>query len=323
MRRLQSDERIESVQALQQFETGTSESPKYNDKYVGLQHGLNQLGIAAAHDYSRGKGIRIAVIDSNADTRHEDLSGRIKKRSVFTDTDQKRDDSHGTAVTSVIGAVANNKLGIVGVAPAADIELLVSCWAEVDESNAICDTFTLAKALDQLIASPPDVLNLSLTGPNDPLLARLLDAVIEKGVIVVAADSGTGYADSSFPAMLDGVIAVRSTGSGASLEPANDGEMVLAPGEKIMVALPDDNYDFRSGSSLAAAHVSGVIALLLAESPEQNIASIERLLHESQKMNLANAESVDACMVLHLAGGRTECPQRPQVGLSSKLKSGS
>jgi len=156
VRKLRSDERIESVQALLQFETGTTNTPKYNDKYVGLQHGLSQLGIAAAHDYTRGEGIRIAVIDSNADTRHEDLSGRINKRSVFTHKDQLRDDSHGTAVTSVIGAAANNELGIVGVAPAADIELLVSCWAEEDKSSAICDTFTLAKALDQLIANPPD-----------------------------------------------------------------------------------------------------------------------------------------------------------------------
>jgi len=147
--------------------------------------------------------------------------------------------------------------------------------------------------------------------------------VLERGVIVVAADSGTGYSDSSFPATLDGVIGVRSTGSGTSLAPVEDKKTVLAPGEKIMVALPDDNYDFRSGSSLAAAHVTGVIALLLAESPEQNIASVERLLHESQKMNLANAESVDACMVLYLADGQTNCPRRPQAGLSSKLKSGS
>lgn len=322
VRKLRSDERIESVQALLQFETGTSDSPQYNDEYVGLQHGLSQLGIAAAHDYSRGEGIRIAVIDSNADTRHEDLSGRIKKRSVFTHKDQVRDDSHGTAVTSVIGAVANNKLGIVGVAPAADIELLVSCWAEEDKSSAICDTFTLAKALDQLIANPPDVLNLSLTGPNDPLLARLLNAVLERGVIVVAADSGTGDSDTSFPAALDGVIGVRSAGAEAALKPVQGKQTVLAPGEKIMVALPDDNYDFRSGSSLAAAHVTGVIALLLAESPEQNNASVEQLLYESQKMNLANAESVDACMVLHLADGETDCPQRPPTGLSSKLKSG-
>ena len=101
VQKLRNDDRIESVQTLQQFETGMGESPKYNDKYVGLQHGLDQLGISAAHDYSRGEGIRIAVIDSNADTGHEDLSGRIKRRSVFTRRDQLRDDRHGTAVTSV------------------------------------------------------------------------------------------------------------------------------------------------------------------------------------------------------------------------------
>ncbi|MGI9203138.1 MAG: S8 family peptidase [Woeseiaceae bacterium] len=323
VRKLRSDDRIESVQPLQQFQTGTSDSSNYNDKYVGLQHGLDQLGISAAHDFTRGEGVRIAVIDSNADTGHEDLSGRIKKRSVFTRKNQVRDESHGTAVTSVIGALANNKLGIVGVAPSAEIELLVSCWAEENESGAVCDTFTLAKALDQLLVKPPDILNLSLTGPDDPLLARLLNAVLEIGVIVVAADSGSDKAGDNFPAMLDGVIGVKSTGAFASRDSYDDARSVLAPGEKIMVALPNDKYDFRSGSSLAAAHVSGVIALLLAASPEQTSASVLSMLRESQKKNLADAKSVDACMVLNLAGGRPSCKRRPQVEIASKLESGS
>lgn len=321
VQKLRDDDRIESAQTLQQFETGTSDSPKYNDKYVGLQHGLDQLGISAAHDYSRGEGIRIAVIDSNADTGHEDLSGRIKRWSVFTHSDQLRDDRHGTAVTSVIGALANNKLGIVGVAPAAEIELLVACWGEKDESHAICDTFTLAKALDHLLGNPPDILNMSLTGPHDPLLARLIGAALESGVIVVAADTEIGNTGKSFPAMLDDVIGVKSTGV-VQQESFDSAGSVLAPGEKIMVALPDDNYDFRSGSSLAAAHVSGVIALLLSESPQQTPASVASLLRESQEKNLADAESVDACMVLYLAGSRSDCPRRQQAGLASKLEPG-
>lgn len=320
--RLRTDDRIESVQPLQSFETGTDEFSNYNDQYVGLQHGLSQLGVSAAHNYSRGEGIRIAVVDSGADSSHEDLAGRIKKTSIFTREDQLKDERHGTAVTSVIGALTNNEVGIVGIAPAADIELLVSCWAEEDVVGAVCDSFTLAKALDGLLASPPDILNLSLTGPHDPLLERLLAVLIEKGVIVVAADSGSGTPTDSFPAMLAGVIGVRSSGAVTVPDSHTDTESIYAPGEKIMVAVPNDNYDFRSGSSLAAAHVSGVIALLLAKSPDQTRASVTRLLHESQKVNLANSTSIDACIVLRLAGGDSVCPRRPRSGFSSKLESG-
>jgi len=307
--RLKSDERIESVQALQEFETGTSVNTSYDDTYANLQHGLSVMDISAAHRISQGHGVRVAIIDSDADSRHEDLKGRLRKIDVFADGNAGTDAEHGTAVASVIGASANNAKGIVGIAPQARLELFVSCWTEDGADNAICDSFTLAKALDTLLDEPPDILNMSLTGPFDPLLARLLDAVQNAGVVMVAARPAVVNDRNNFPASLETVISVgnseqRRPNSGVSTRPAQD---IYAPGKQIMVAVPNDSYDFRSGSSLAAAHVSGAIALLLAVSPDLPFTSVLAFLRESQNAGTTGAVSINACIVLQLADPARTC----------------
>lgn len=307
--RLKTDARVESVQALQEFKTGMTAKGQYDDTYANLQIGLDILDIGAAHRISRGKGVRIAMIDSDADSRHEDLKGRLSKIEVFVRGNAVTDAEHGTAVASVIGANANNAKGIVGIAPEASLELYVSCWTEDGIDNAICDTFTLAKALDTLLDDPPDVLNMSLTGPFDPLLARLLDALQDAGVVMVAARPADVSNRNNFPASLEEVIGVGDSEppppeSGSSTQLLQD---IYAPGQQIMVALPNNSYDFRSGSSLAAAHVSGAIALLLAVSPHLPFASVLAFLRESQNVGATGAVSIDACVVLQLADPARSC----------------
>lgn len=307
--RLQQDERIDSAQPLQEFRTNTGLNDSYDDTYANLQRGLAILDIGAAHRISRGQGVRVAIIDSRADYHHEDLEGRVDKVEVFTDKNSTTDASHGTAVASVIGANANNAKGIVGVAPESRLELFVACWAENGSEKALCDSFTLAKAIDAVLGNPPQVLNMSLNGPFDPLLARLLNAVRDAGVIIVAAraEEWSGYGD--FPASLESVIGVgisetRRTGPAATSDSLHE---IYAPGEQIMVAVPNNAYDFRSGSSLAAAHVSGAIALLLAVSPGLSFNSIEAFLEQSQNVEAPGGYSINACIALQLADPSRAC----------------
>ena len=307
--RLKSDARIESVQALQKFETGTSANVNYDDTYANLQHGLNILNVSAAHRISQGQGVRVAIIDSDVDSKHEDLKGRLSKIEVFANSNSGTDAEHGTAVASVIGANANNAKGIVGIAPKARLEVFVSCWSDGATDKAICDSFTLAKALDTLLEEPPDILNMSLTGPFDPLLARLLDEVQDAGVVMVAARPTVVSSDNHFPASLEAVISVgnserRPQGSGGSSQQSQD---IYAPGQQIMVAVPNNSYDFRSGSSLAAAHVSGAVALLLAVSPDLSFSSVLAFLRESQYAGPTGAVSINACIVLQLADPARTC----------------
>jgi subtilisin family serine protease len=295
--RLNSDGRVESAQSLQQFQTHLDELRRYNDPYLNLQHGLMSLGVIEAHRATQGEGVRVAVIDSHVDVQHEDLRGRIRSFKVFSDQSKPADAEHGTAVASVIGANANNAVGIVGVAPEAMLDILVSCWSEA--SSTVCDSFTLAKALDSLVSDPPQVVNLSLAGPDDRLVGRLIEKVQEAGVVVVAANPARE--DAGFPASMPGVVAV-------GLAEQSSTAYLHAPGEQILVALPDDQYELRSGSSLSAAHASGVIALLLAVMPQESPAVLRDILRQSQAAGATRA--IDACAALQLAGAKGCEPTR-------------
>ena len=294
--RLRGDARIDSAQPMNEFRPGTT--PAHNDTYIGLQHGFATLGIQEVHQVTRGAGIRIAVIDSNVDRGHEDLRGQVRRISDYTSRDTKADLHHGTAVVSVIAANANNSLGIAGVAPEADVDAHVACWA-ADGNGAACSSFTLAKAVDALVEDPPDVLNMSLTGPNDPLLARLIDRLTEEGVIVVAAEGG-------FPASLPVVIAAAPLPE-SEIAAGPDESLVYAPGNRILVAVPEDTYEFQSGSSLASAHLSGVIALLLSVSPDLEASDVPRLLSASARTDRGSVKSIHACSVLALAHTASDC----------------
>jgi len=317
--RMQADTRVESAQRLQRFETRTAVLPAYDDTYIDMQSSLATMSVAAAHRYTRGAGVRIAVIDGAADLRHEDLDGRVSQVQVFTGHRGNGGTEHGTAVASVIGARANNARGIVGVAPDAAIELYVACWTERGTTATVCDSFTLAKALDSLLARSADVVNLSLAGPHDPLLARLLSAIHASGSVIVAADPPGDAERARFPADLRGIVSAASGEARETLTPVSlrtdEVHDLYAPGEQIVVAIPGNHYDFRSGSSLAAAHVSGVAALLLSLLPELANDAVVEILRNSQHQLDNGFRSINACAALQLAaaarpaGQPINCPR--------------
>ncbi|MDJ0712469.1 MAG: S8 family serine peptidase, partial [Woeseiaceae bacterium] len=233
--RLTSDPRVEVAQPLHTFVTQTTVATAYDDTYADMQHSLNAIELATAHQVSRGKNVRIAIVDSDVDAQHEDF-GRALRRSRFVDLSNRQSDRrHGTAVASVIGARANNSRGMVGIAPDARLEVAEACWHDRASERAICDSFSLAKALDSMMDKPPDVINLSLAGPEDELLRRILDKLIASGSVVVAAAPTRDDAGGQFPASMAGVIAA------AQIDASDDGpvgDRVFAPGDGILVAMP-------------------------------------------------------------------------------------
>jgi subtilisin family serine protease len=309
--RLQKDPRVDSAQRLQRFDTLAAAD--YDDTLVGLQRGLDVMGIREAHRYAKGRGVNIVVVDSAADPQHEDLAGRIGSVRVFTDSRQAANGGeHGTAVVSLIAANANNARGIVGVAPEASIDLFVACWPEAESAQAVCDSFTLAKAFDALVDSKAQIVNLSLAGPYDPLLDRLLEEVSANGALIVAARPAADRQQLHFPASRAGVISVQSGDlPHAVMQVAmrDNGAVrdLHAPGERIVVALPDNQYDFRSGSSLAAAHISGVAALLLSASPSASLAAIESALRHSERRADNGLLSVHACEAMRVSDASRVC----------------
>jgi subtilisin family serine protease len=299
------DRRVESAQPLLSFDT---ESAPYNDPYAELQPNLQRLGVSAAQRLSRGAGVRVAVIDTGADTAHPDLRPHAAIERNFVDTDDRtfRADPHGTAVAGVIAAIPNNHIGIVGIAP--DVQLLTykACWRVAPkDTHAVCNTFTLAQALAAAIDAGADVINLSLAGPPDPLLARLVQRALSSGAIVVGAVP-PGNAANAFPAGITGVIGVAAVEDADSSTPT-----VRAPGRDVLSLAPDGHYDFFSGSSLATAEISGIIALLRARRPHLSTAEATALLFQSTPLAAGPAvrEVPDACAALRALLRAGDCVQ--------------
>ena len=303
--RLRADRRVDLAQPLQEFETLSNSVPSpaappapsndggtYNDPYVGLQRGFSSIGAAAAQRWASGARVEVAVIDTGIDAAHPDLAGRIVAQRDFAPaaTESAEHDRHGTEVAGVIAAVANNGVGIVGVAPGTRLRSFRACWPmAADGSAARCNTFTLAQAIGAAISSGARVMNLSLGGPSDPLLEQLVANAIERGIIVVGAVPPDARTDG-FPIDVEGVIAVRSSDT-----PASDRPSLAAPGRDILTLEPGGHYDYASGSSLATAHVTGTAALLLELDPRLAPASMFTLLSASSR---SDGSSIDACAAI-------------------------
>lgn len=317
--RLRRDPFVESVQANQVFE---QLALAHNDPYASLQYGAHAVRADLAHRWATGRGVRVAVIDTGVDTSHPDLRGRIVTRATFVDGGERTfaADRHGTAVAGVIAADADNGIGIFGVAPEAQIVVAKACWHRSrDAIEAACSSWTLAKAVDFAITDEARILNLSLGGPPDALLGRLIAKALDRGAIVVAAVMDQGPSAPGFPASLESVIAVvESDSRGAVRVPTGHvrSGLVAAPGVDVLTTAPGGTYDFLSGSSLAAAHVSGIAALLLERNPRLTAAEVAALLIGTARP-LAEAGNagprvvqgvVDACAAVARLVTTASCP---------------
>jgi subtilisin family serine protease len=306
LRRLRADPRVGTAQPIASFDTLSGDAG-YNDPYAHLQRSIQALDLEKAHRWATGKGVRIAVIDTGVDVSHPDLRGRIARVGNFVERGEQEftNDIHGTAVAGVIAAETNNQVGIVGVAPQAEIYALKACWPKAPGTReAVCDSYTLARAIDFAIQQGVQILNFSLGGPHDPLLARLIGAALQRGIIVVAADPGDNQ--RSFPASLPGVIAVVGVDQVAVAPRPRAGPPDLgAPSADILSTVPHGSYDFFSGSSLAAAQVSGVAALLLEREPHLAPAQLADVLRQTSRHH--SPSQVDACAALVAVLGRGSC----------------
>lgn len=281
--RLSQDARVHLAQPLQDFsvhnDAPASAEIAYNDPYLPLQQGFAAMKTARAHRLSTGQGAHIAVIDTGAQTGHPDLRGRIRATDNLVDADRTAFelDRHGTEVVGIIAATGNNGQGIVGIAPDVRISLYKACWYPPTPAAAParCNSFTLAKALVAVMATDARIVNLSLGGPGDPLLAQLLAQLIKQDRIVIAAQPPQGQR-SGFPANVPGVITVGVADSATGADAA-----LRAPGRDVLTLAPQGRYDFASGSSMAAAHVSGLVALLQAAAPGLDRQTLDALLRHS------------------------------------------
>ena len=146
-----------------------------------------------------GAGVRVTVIDTGADLSHKDLQeGDIEYQDFAGGRGLGQDEHHGTSVLGLIAAASGAQNTVVkGFLPAAKFQHLRGCWEE--NKRGVCNTLTLALALDAAAKWQPHVLNLSLSGPKDRVLDELVLALTRKGTIVVSAYDDKRHFGDRFP----------------------------------------------------------------------------------------------------------------------------
>ncbi|MGW4702179.1 type VII secretion-associated serine protease mycosin [Streptomyces sp. NPDC004285] len=247
---------------------------------------------------TKGKGVRVAVIDTGVDDVNPQLrppavdakSGKDylkpdKNNPSYGDDKRGKTDGtvdevgHGTKVAGIIAARPRNGTGFVGIAPEATIIPI----RQNDEKNS-GKSDTMAQAIDHAVDKGADVINISQDttqplGPDSPM-ARSVAKAIARGVVVVASAGNDGMDGSfkkTYPAAFPGVLAVASSDRNnerAAFSQSGDFVGVAAPGVDIVSTVPGGGQCVDNGTSFSAPYVAGVAALLKAKYPDWSVAQI-------------------------------------------------
>ena len=215
--------------------------------------------------------LRLGMIDSLVDVAHPALSSGNIHSEAFTSEGAEMPSAHGTAIASIF--IGRDK-SYLGLAPQA--ELYAAAVFEQDASRGeIASTVSLVRALDWLMTSGVDVVNISLAGPPNRLLEKALERAALRGVVILAAAGNGGpMAKPMYPAAYTSVIAVTAVdASGRIFRLANRGEYVdlAAPGVGLLHARSGGGYATSSGTSFAVPFVATAAARLRLLAPLEDI----------------------------------------------------
>jgi subtilisin family serine protease len=245
---------------------------------LGLQYALPKMRVPAAQTIANGKGLTVAVIDSGVDRSHPALKDANLTLLDIVKGGVEGPDMHGTAVTGIIAASGD----LTGIAPGAKVIAVRAFAPERLGSPAVTTTDALMKAVDQAFSLGARIFNMSFAGQRNEFLIELIDAAYAKGAVFVAAAGNEGPdAPPAYPAAHDKVIAITATDEADALyDRANRGGYVFAaaPGVDILAPVMDQGFDYLSGTSFAAAHVTGVIALMMERNPQLTAEAVRSAL---------------------------------------------
>ncbi|MCZ0846602.1 S8 family peptidase [Brevibacillus laterosporus] len=225
--------------------------------------GCRAYGAPALWHVTQGKGIKVAVIDTGISHSHPDLKGQVKgKVSVISGAGRNNLGGHGTHVAGTIAAVANNR-GIVGIAPQVDLYDVQAFGA--DGTANISD---IIAGLNWAIEQKVDIINMSFgTSEDHPAFHQALRVASKNGIKLVAS-AGNNGGGLEYPAAYREVIAVGAINQQAKLaefSARGRGLNTVAPGVGIKSTWLNKGYRTLDGTSMAAAHISGLYALRLAQ----------------------------------------------------------
>ncbi|RKZ86560.1 MAG: hypothetical protein DRR19_14775, partial [Candidatus Parabeggiatoa sp. nov. 1] len=286
-----------------------------NDPHYAEQWHLTEIGVQSLWEKTQGEGVIIALLDSGVDPEHPDLLGNIlfDYGYDFGDEDDKPDDAngHGTAMAGLMVAKCDNKIGGCGVAPLAKvIPYKINSQGENNFSS-----IDLAVAILAAAGSDAQIISMSLVlDEYAPWVEHALEYAKLKNKVVVAA-AGNQNGAVAFPAYLSWVIGVGAFDKeGQRLHSSNfgNGLSLSAPGVDLLTTLPGTGYaNWYNGTSAAAALVSGVLALMMAQQPNASASELAVTL-------LAACQDVEPAGFDDLYGFGHVKATRPQVSTNNE-----
>lgn len=232
--------------------------------------GHTNLNLVEAHKVTKGKGVKIAILDTGCDMNHRDLKGRVVASKDETNSRSGPSDvqGHGTHCAG-IALGSENGTGIVGAAPEAS---LIVGKVLGDSGSGSVDG--IARGIVWSTEQGADVISMSLGGPGaDSWIPPALAKAEAAGVIVVAAagNEGPGANTCGYPGLYPACIAIGATDKSnavAAFSSRCGAVYVGVPGAGILSSYPGDRFATLSGTSMATPYVAGLAALWVAAHPE-------------------------------------------------------
>jgi len=261
-----------------------------NDLDYGSQWAPQLTGAESAWDVTTGSaGAIIAITDTGVDGTHPDLGGKViagydtyNNIAILANTDSSVQ-YHGTHCAGIAAAVGNNNQGIAGVAWGSTIMPIKICDDGPDYTASWSD---MAEAFVWAADSGADIISCSFGGKGySQTVKDAIDyAVIDNGCVMVASMGNSHRDEIMYPAGYQSVIAVGATDAHdeiASFSTTGDHMSVCAPGVEIYSTMPEGEYDYLSGTSMACPFVAGAAALILSQNPGMSPEEIKTQLEET------------------------------------------
>jgi thermitase len=231
-----------------------------DDSYLAERWGVSRIEAPQAWQVTRGdQSIIVAVLDTGINKDNLDLADRVVAEVNFTNSPTSDDlYGHGTHMAGTIAAIAP-ECQLMNVKVADDV--------------GRCGPSVVARGIIWAVAHGAKVINMSLAMTAAPELEEAVNYAWSQGAILIAAAGNKGGSEPSYPAYYANCLAVAGTNKNNSLallSSYGDWVDVAAPGFNIYSELPQNQYGYKTGTSAAGAHVSGVAALVFSVAEDSN-----------------------------------------------------
>jgi thermitase len=249
-----------------------------------------------AGSFPSAGGTRVGILDTGIDRTHVDLLNKTKACAtantalgIVTNGTCSDDNFHGTHVAGTVGAIANNGVGVAGVAPNAEFAIFKGL--DAGGQGFYADIVAGVHWLHTTGAAK--VISMSIGGPQDSALDKELSEAYTAGALLIAAAGNDGDGTKNWPAHHPDVMSVSSisaNGAKSSFSTCNSDVEIAAPGEDVWSTFPHNSYGVISGTSMATPHVSGVAAMVIWKKGLS--ASATRTLLKSSAQGTGNCNGV-------------------------------